>query len=176
MREGTNTRVEFRVSRGDFAGLVAGLQGPGTPEIRDTKVAPLMAVTLKSEEVAGEPIFKIKPLKDSDEQLVIGEQMTEWALDVFPTHTGSHRLYLTVSVFLFPPDGGPRKQVKVEERMVAVKISPSYRFSQYGGSIFVFFTGGAGLLLIQTLWSYVKRGREPRKRTIILPGDPKRRN
>src|SRR5580700_10607342 len=67
MREGTNTRVEFRVSRGDLASLLAGLKGPGSPEVKDIKVAPLMAVSLKSEEEAGEAVFRIKPLKDSDE-------------------------------------------------------------------------------------------------------------
>jgi hypothetical protein len=167
MREGTNTRVEFRVSRGDLVSLLAGLHGPGYPEVKDIKVAPLMAVSLKSEEEAGEPVFRIKPIKDSDEQLVIGEQATEWSWDVFPTRTGSYRLYLSVSVFLFPPDGGPRKQVKVEERDVTVTINPSYRLTQYSGSIFTFLTGGLGLLGLQKAWSYLKQWRERRKSRII---------
>jgi hypothetical protein len=167
MREGTNTRVEFRVSRGDLASLLAGLKGPGSPEVKDIKVAPLMAVSLKSEEEEGEAVFRIKPLKDSDEQLVIGDQATDWSWDVFPTSTGPHRLYLSVSVFLFPPDGGPRRQVKIEERVVTVRINPSYKLTKYGGSIFTFLTGGVGLLSLQKAWSYLKQRRERRKSRII---------
>jgi hypothetical protein len=169
MRQGTNTQGEFRVSRGDLSGLVAGLQGPGAPEVKDIKVAPLMAVSLKSEEDGGEPLFRIKPIRDSDEQLVIGDQATEWSWDVFPTRTGSHKIYLSVSVVLFPPDGGPRKQIKVEERTVTVSISPTYSVTQYSGRIFVFFTGGLGLLMLQKGWQFLKQWREGRKSRIILP-------
>ena len=67
------------------------LQGPGSPEVKDIKVAPLMAVSLKSEEEEGEAVFRIKPLKDSDEQLVIGDQATDWSWDVFPNQHRSAR-------------------------------------------------------------------------------------
>ncbi len=168
MSEGANTRVEFRVSRGDLAALLAGLQGPGTPEVKDIKVAPLMAASLKSEEEGGKPVFIIKPLNDSDEQLVIGEQATEWSWDVFPTRTGRHKLYLSVSVFLVPPSSGPRKKAKVEERAVTVTITP-YTFTQYSGSLFNLLAGGLGLFTLQKIWPCLKKWRERRKSRIVCP-------
>jgi hypothetical protein len=159
MREGTNTRVEFRVAKGDFEALGVTLQGRGPVEIKEIKVAPLMAVSLTSEEENGEPNFRIKRLQDSDEQLVIGDRPTEWSWDVFPTRSGSHRLYLNVSVFLIPPEGGPRRQVKVEERVVTVGISPAYKFARYRGSALSALGGAIAVLLLNWLRRAIVRWR-----------------
>jgi hypothetical protein len=168
MREGANTRVEFRVSRGDLAALLAGLQGPGAPEVGDIRVAPLMAASLRSEEEGGEPVFRIKPLNDSDEQLVIGDQATEWSWDVFPTRTGRHRLYLSVSVLLVPPGGGPRKRAKVEERAVTVTIT-AYTFAQYWGTLVTLLAGGLGVCIVKWIRHSFKKWREGQRSRIIRP-------
>ena len=42
MQEGKNTRVEFRITKGDISGLVMGLKGPGTPQLQDIKVGSVM--------------------------------------------------------------------------------------------------------------------------------------
>jgi hypothetical protein len=127
-----------------------------------------MSANLKGDEDDGEQCFRINPLRDSAEQLVIDEEYTEWSWDVFPTRSGRHRLYLSVSVLLFPPGGGPRRQVKVEEQVVTVRISPAYRLKRYWTNVVSFATGGVGLYILQFVWRRLRRFCHDRKQQRII--------
>ncbi len=117
MRVGVSNRIEVRITRKLSDQLAKGLQGKAGPSIDTLRVGTTMRAKLEGKE------FDIGPV-GSDVQELPSTGYREWRWDVTPTTSGTHSLFLTVSV-LYAKYSNPIEE-KVFERTIDVAINPGY--------------------------------------------------
>jgi len=120
MQLGHKERVEVRLTRTLTldAELLKRLRGPGEPRIEDIPTAPLMAVTLKSENGG----FRITTFSD-EEQRVAQDGITTWEFDIRARKRGQQILSLCVSLRI-PVPGQPlqHRSIPVREAKIDVQV------------------------------------------------------
>jgi hypothetical protein len=118
-------RVEVRITINPTSPLDKGLQGAGAPQVEPIQVANFMKVHLIGD------AFDITPLS-SEEQLVLGDEFTEWAWDVVPKRGGDHSLTIRVTARVklqgYPDE---QKDLDIIERQIRVQVTPLYSASSF---------------------------------------------
>lgn len=115
MKEGQTALAVARIAANSLSDSVLqqGLPGGQAQVSEPTKISPEMKMRLSS------PDFDITPL-DSEEQVVLNEQATEWNWDIKPKRSGQLKLTFSASVVL---NDVPRDFV-VKEAVIAVQVDP----------------------------------------------------
>ena len=136
MKVATSERVEVRISGNPKENLVAGLQERGVPIVQPSKIAPVMKVTLTPDE---DGVFQVKSLS-ADEQLMSGDDYSQWVWSVTPLKSGTHNLYLTVNVVVDVPGlGAQEKEIPVLTQAVRVQADAAYSAGQFWSSNWQWF-------------------------------------
>jgi hypothetical protein len=91
MRVGETDRVEVRISREFSDEIRQGLQGRGTPRVEALLVGTFMKAELRGE------AFDVIPI-GSDIHPLLATGFAEWRWDVTPKVSGTHPLYLVVTI------------------------------------------------------------------------------
>jgi hypothetical protein len=171
MTEGEPQRFYYRVAKSSYLDLLKGLPSTDRIEVKDIQVSRSMSASL----IADQDEFKIIPLQDSPEQIVLDDEVTEWQWEVTPKQWGHHWIHLTVGA-VFNTGGGSVKKFTVDDRNVKITISPSYELSQGYRRIFEIaallvaaLSGTITLLLSPMLRLRARRRQEAKKKRIIAP-------
>jgi hypothetical protein len=140
VQEGERKRIELRiipmqrdvaVTNDAEAGAEAravlgeGLTGEGEPQFSQVKVGTLMKAKLTGDG------FEITPLNE-EEQVVGGEEFTQWAWDIVAVETGDQELNLTVTVKVVVDTLGERvRDLPVITQKVVVKVDLGYSIKTF---------------------------------------------
>jgi hypothetical protein len=148
MKTGNTARVFARIASDKISlqTLESGMQaGPGTTtETEATPVSARMRMTLKSAD------FEITPLS-SEEQIVGGDQPTEWEWDVVPKHAGTLSLHLAAIVEL----KNLSRDFATVDRNIAVQVDLVDAVSKFAEANAVWILGsfGAGATGLWAWWT-----------------------
>ncbi|MDQ4033465.1 MAG: hypothetical protein M3332_14945 [Actinomycetota bacterium] len=123
MQVGVVVRVEVRIAREESDDLDEGLQGKGDPRVEGLLVGTTMRARLEGS------AFDITPI-GSDIQQLMSKGFREWRWDVIPTESGSHPLFLIVSV-LHERYPSPIQEAPPFERRIDVSVNPGYSLSKW---------------------------------------------
>lgn len=139
MRTGERERVELRIqpapegiavsdpAGGEASSFQAGLVGEGQPRISDIEVGTFMKARLTSDG------FDVIPLNE-EEQIVSGEDFTQWAWDIVALSSGEQVLNLTITVRV--DAGGSQigvRDLPVVTETVRVRVDPTYTMGIFVG-------------------------------------------
>ena len=124
MKVGKAERIEVRITQDLYAELKKGLKGRGHAEINIAKVGGFMKANLTGEH------FIINKLNE-EEQLVTGDEYTQWAWDVLPLKSGNRTIHLQISVKIILPTTVGRKDHPVIDNEVFVSVNPVFTTSQF---------------------------------------------
>jgi hypothetical protein len=116
MRVGETDRVEVRISRELSDGIRQGLRGRGVPRVETLLVGTFMKAELRGE------AFDVIPI-GSDIQPVLTTGFAEWRWDVTPKVSGTHPLYLVVTIV---HEGTTLPQPPPFERRIEVAVNPMH--------------------------------------------------
>src|SRR5260370_35659097 len=126
MTEGEPQRFFYRVAKSKYEDLLAGLPKNDRNEVKDIRVGRSMSASL----IADSDEFKIIPLQDSPEQVLLDDEVTEWQWEVTGKQWGTHYIHLTVGVVVDPGGGLPVKKFAVDDRTIKINISGGYELSR----------------------------------------------
>lgn len=125
MQVGMKERVEVRIAKTLTEDLTVGLKGRGLPREVPISVGEFMKVRLTGIH------FDVRPLSD-EEQLVAGEEFTQWDWDVTPTKSGIQSLVLMVAVRIkIATYGEEKRDYPVYENQIRVRVNPLYSLENF---------------------------------------------
>src|SRR5882672_920214 len=132
MREGKQSLVFARLSRGDDVQIMSGLEA-GTVVLENTKVSCLVSMKLDSQEKSA---FQIDNIPDGrkDEQLLLANQFTQWDWRVTPLKAGKLHLLLYVTPKLFV-DGVGQGLKEFPQPPRIITVSPDYMYELWGSIV-----------------------------------------
>ena len=116
--------VEVRITQNLTEDLTKGLEGPGEPQIKETKVATYMKVRLTG---SG---FNIVP-EISEPQMIESDKYTHWEFHVTPLNSGIQTLKLTYFVITSVQGTDRQKEYIVGDWEVSVKVTPMGQLKCY---------------------------------------------
>jgi hypothetical protein len=115
MTEGEPQRFFYRVAKGNYQDLLTGLPTGDQNEVKNIKVGRSMSASL----IADSDEFKVTPLQDSPDQIVLDDEITEWQWEVTARQWGTHYIHLAVGVVFDPGGGLPVKKFTVDDRTIS---------------------------------------------------------
>jgi hypothetical protein len=139
MQLGQTERVEVRLTRTLEldAVLLDNLRGRGEPRLEEIPVAPLMAVTLKSD------VFHITAYSD-EEQSVAKDSITTWEFDIRALKRGRQRLVMCVSLRIPVADHpSEHKSIPVREVVIDVQVGTPALLTHFIAANWQWFIGTA---------------------------------
>jgi hypothetical protein len=157
MKQGRPELIQFRVASKELSGFLDGMRAAA--KVERIRIAPVMSATLTGEEDA----FRIVSAhgEGAADQMVAADEATKWSWEVTPRQSGTHHLHLAVAVYLFPPDGGPRRKIETTSRTVIVTVSPTYFFSHnWQGLLSLTGTLGGIMTVGNAILSWWRKRRE----------------